>query len=69
MVGKVSVAEAVAAITQEINSNPLLETEYVEIIDGSTLEPITDWDQAEKIQLSCAVFAHPVRLIDNLKLK
>ena len=69
MVGKVSVAEAVAAITQEINSNTLQETEYVEIIDGSTLEPITEWDQAEKIQLSCAVFAHPVRLIDNLKLK
>lgn len=69
IVGKVSVAKAIEDITNDINSNPLLETEYVEIINGKTLEPVTDWDQAETIQLSCAVFAHPVRLIDNLKLK
>jgi len=69
MVGKVSVAEAVKSVTADIDSNPLLETEYVEIINARTLEPLTEWSQAEHIQLSCAVYARPVRLIDNIKLK
>jgi len=69
MVGKVSVADAVKAVTDDIDSNPLLETEYVEIINAKTLEPVTEWSQAEHIQLSCAVYARPVRLIDNIKLK
>lgn len=69
MVGKISVSQAIEKITADINSNPLLETEYVEIINARTLEPVTSWDDAASIQLSCAVYAHPVRLIDNLKLK
>lgn len=69
MVGKVSVAEAVKSVTADIDSNPLLETEYVEIINAKTLEPVTEWSQADHIQLSCAVYARPVRLIDNIKLK
>lgn len=69
MVGKVTVAEAVKKVTEEINSESLLETEYVEIINALTLQPITDWSQADSIQLSCAVYARPVRLIDNIKLK
>jgi len=69
MVGKMSVADAVKAVTDDIDSNPLLETEYVEIINAGTMAPVTDWSQADHIQLSCAVYARPVRLIDNIKLK
>ncbi len=69
MVGKVSVADAIKTVTDDIDSDSHLETEYVEIINALTLEPVTDWSQAEHIQLSCAVYARPVRLIDNIKLK
>lgn len=62
-------AQVISTITQEINSTKELETEYIEIINAVTLAPATTWDEAEKLQLWCAVYARPVRLIDNLKLK
>lgn len=69
MVGKFSVDEVIKKVTEAIDSEKLLETEYVEIINSLTLQPISDWNEAEHIRLSCAVFAHPVRLIDNINLK
>lgn len=69
MVGKIPVAQAIEKITKSIDSEKLLRTEYVEIINSLTLQPINDWDEAEQIRLSCAVYADPVRLIDNIKLK
>lgn len=69
MVGKIPVAQAIEKITKVIDSEKLLRTEYVEIINSLTLQPINDWDEAEQIRLSCAVYADPVRLIDNIKLK
>jgi pantoate--beta-alanine ligase len=56
-------------VIKEIDSNPLLEAEYVEIVNSLTLQIVNDWDEAESIQLCTAVFAKPVRLIDNIKLK
>ena len=64
-----SPAQTVDAIKLELNSNSFLETEYVEIINGLTLQPISSWNDAEEIQLWCAVYADPIRLIDNIKLK
>jgi pantothenate synthetase len=69
MVGKIPVVQAIEKITKAIDSEKLLRTEYVEIINSLTLQPINDWDEAEQIRLSCAVYADPVRLIDNIKLK
>ena len=56
-------------VKNEINSCELLETEYVEIINALNLQPISEWDQAEEIRLCCAVYAGPIRLIDNIKLR
>lgn len=69
LVEKMTVQQVIDEITKEINKNPLLETEYVEILNAETMAPVTDWNQAEHIQLCCAVYARPVRLIDNIKLK
>ncbi len=69
LVGKGNVEEAINIITSEINKNDFLEVEYVEIINALTLQPIKEWKEADNIQLVCAVFAKPVRLIDNIKLK
>ena len=62
-------AQLTGWVIKEIDSNPLLETEYVEILNSLTLQPIKRWDEAEDIRLCTAVFARPVRLIDNIKLK
>lgn len=53
----------------EIDRSPLLETEYIEIVDALTLQPVTRWEDTDCIRLWCAVHARPVRLIDNIKLK
>lgn len=56
-------------VTQEINSNSQLKTEYAEIVNSLTLRLVKNRDEHEQIQLCVAVFAGSVRLIDNIKLK
>lgn len=62
-------AQVIETVTREINANQELETEYVEIVDAVSLAPATAWNNAQELQLWCAVYARPVRLIDNIKLK
>ena len=66
MKGVISVSDAIEKIVSMIDSNPLFKTEYVEIVDAATLRPVTMWDEAPDLRLSCAVYAGPVRLIDNI---
>ncbi|MFA6334810.1 MAG: pantoate--beta-alanine ligase [Bacteroidales bacterium] len=56
-------------VTDKINSEPLLQAEYVEIVNSLTLHAFDNWNEAENVQLCTAVFAGKVRLIDNIKLK
>ncbi len=69
MVGKMGVSEAIEKLIKEIDSDSELKTEYVELINSLTLQPIADWDSAEHIRLTCAVYAGNVRLIDNIEVK
>ena len=69
MVGKMPVEDAVREVTAMIDGYAGLRTEYVEIINSLTLRPVTDWDEAEHLRLTCAVYAGQVRLIDNIALK
>lgn len=66
MKGVISVSDAIEKIVSMIDSNQLFKTEYVEIVDAATLRPVTMWDEAPDLRLSCAVYAGPVRLIDNI---
>jgi pantoate--beta-alanine ligase len=52
-----------------INADPVLETEYVEIVDANSLQPVDEWTEADRIQFCVAVYARPIRLIDNIRLK
>jgi len=52
-----------------IDVDPELETEYAEIVDAHSLQPIKEWNEADSVQLCVAVYARPIRLIDNIKLK
>lgn len=53
-------------ITNEINSNPFLETEYVEIVDDTTLKIVEDWSESGTKVACVAVYAGKIRLIDNI---
>ena len=64
-----SPVQVIEAVTKDIDSNPELETEYIELVDADLLKPVSSWNDAEKIQLWCAVYARPVRLIDNIKIR
>ncbi|MBB4078383.1 pantoate--beta-alanine ligase [Lewinella aquimaris] len=48
-----------------MRSEPLLEPEYVEVVDGRTLLPYQDGDSAEELIVATAVQVGRVRLIDN----
>lgn len=54
-------------IIGEIDSDPLLETEYFEIVDEETLEPVSGWSDNAKNIGCIAVHIGEVRLIDNMK--
>lgn len=62
-----SPAETTAWVTDQINSIPGLRTEYFQIVDGETCQPINDWVQSRQPVGCITVYAGDVRLIDNIK--
>ncbi len=53
-------------VTDRINEDPFLKTEYFEIADDSTLQPVTSWNEPGG-KIGCvAVKVGKVRLIDNV---
>ncbi|MDR0560986.1 MAG: pantoate--beta-alanine ligase [Prevotellaceae bacterium] len=65
----VSPAHLKNEIAEMINSVPELKTEYAEIVDGKTLEPVSDWNRHSEIFACVAVNIGKIRLIDNIQLK
>ena len=62
--GTHSVSETQQWVIDEINAVEGLEVEYYEIVDQTTLLPVTDFSHA----IGCVtVYCGPVRLIDNIK--
>jgi pantoate--beta-alanine ligase len=53
-------------VTDQINEDPFLQTEYFEIADDTTLQPVESWSQPGG-KIGCvAVKVGKVRLIDNV---
>lgn len=65
-VPEMKVKELKEWISEEINRNPYLETEYVEIVDDTTLKIIDDWSEPGTKVACVAVYAGQIRLIDNI---
>ena len=61
-----TVSETIAFVTESLNSIPEMRVEYYEIVDGDTLQPVTDWDDAAHIVGCITVYCGEVRLIDNI---
>ena len=61
-----TVAETERMVVDRINSNPLLEVEYFQIVDADTLQPLSEWKAGVTTRGCVAVHAGSVRLIDNM---
>ena len=67
--GKIPVTELKQQVIETINKVSALRTEYFEIVDGNTLQPVSNWEDSNYIVGCVAVFCGEVRLIDNIKYK
>lgn len=58
-------------VVEKINSVNDLEVEYFEIVDGNTLQKVSDWNDSDYIVGCITVYCgkRPVRLIDHIKYK
>lgn len=56
---------------EQINATEGLDVEYLEIVDGNTLQPVNNWDDSDYVVGCITVYcgAKPVRLIDHIKYK
>jgi pantoate--beta-alanine ligase len=54
------------AVIDRIDAVPGLKTEYFELVDSHTLQAVDDWTASKGITGCIAVYAGPVRLIDNI---
>ncbi len=54
-------------VVDKINAMSQMQVEYYEIVDGQTMQPISDWGQSACPQGCITVYCGDVRLIDNIK--
>jgi len=68
---KHNISETHDYVVEKINSVNGLEVEYFEIVDGNTLQRVSDWNDSEYIVGCITVYCgkRPVRLIDHIKYK
>lgn len=64
-----SVGETQAMVEEAIAAAPGLRLEYFEIVDGNTLQKISNWDDTSYAVGCITAFCGDVRLIDNIKYK
>lgn len=64
-----TVAETLKFVEDSIAASEGLELEYFEIVDGTTLQKISSWDDTDYVVGCITVFCGEVRLIDNVKYK
>lgn len=55
-------------VEDAIDVAPGLRLEYFEIVDGNTLQKITNWEDTSYAVGCITVFCGEVRLIDNIKI-
>lgn len=64
-----SLEETKQMIEQAIADTEGLELEYYEIVNGTTLQTVNSWDEADYIVGCITVYCGKVRLIDNIRYK
>lgn len=58
-------------VVNEIDTIPMLEVQYFNIVDGDTLADVSSWDEAQSVVGCITVFCgeKPIRLIDHIRYK
>lgn len=64
-----SVRETTDYVIRTLNDVPDMKVEYFEIVDGTTLQPVTAWDDTDYVVGCVAAYCGAVRLIDNVTYK
>lgn len=64
-----SVSDVEKRVTDALNTFDVLKVEYYEIVDGYSLQSVSDWSDSDYIVGCIAVFCGDVRLIDNVIYK
>lgn len=64
-----SVKEAIEYVVNTINAVEEMEVEYYEIVDGYSMQPVTDWSETDYPVGCITVYCGAVRLIDNIVYK
>lgn len=64
-----SVKEVIDYVTGTLNADDTMRVEYFEIVDGNTLQRISDWADADYVVGCITVYCGEVRLIDNITYK
>ena len=62
-----SLAATKAFVENAINETPGLELEYYQIVDGDTLQEVSEWSDTSYAVGCIALFCGKIRLIDNIK--
>ena len=64
-----TLAETQSFVEKEIAASDGLRLEYFEIVDGTTLQRLSSWEDSAYIVGCITVFCGEVRLIDNIKFR
>lgn len=64
-----TLADTKKMVEEAIAATEGLELEYYEVVDGNTLQPVHNWDEADYIVGCITVYCGKVRLIDNIRYK
>lgn len=65
----IAVKELIDKVVSTINTNPELDVEYFDVVDATSLQSISNWDDSNNIYGCIAVKVGAIRLIDNIRLK
>lgn len=61
-----NVADTKALVIDTVNAVPGMQVEYFEIVNSLTMQPISDWADAQHAAGCITVYCGDVRLIDNI---
>lgn len=64
-----TIKETIEKVISTIDSFDAMKVEYFEIVDGNSLQPVSDWNDSDYIVGCIAVFCGDIRLIDNIVYK
>lgn len=65
----IAVKVLIDKVVSTINTNPELDVEYFDVVDATSLQSISNWDDSNNIYGCIAVKVGAIRLIDNIRLK